>query len=180
MEDLRIDVKNAKDAVTKEDQERALFSLESSKGEVLKYPSFAGDASQDFIKFKEKMEYRFRRNQVAKQDQLEKLREVLKGQALRLVPESTKDIDSAWTILKNAFGDAVRVLQHRLDVLDSLGNVPPDVTEKGACNMRSKVEYLIKLENTVKEIIDLGKSDEDLMMLAFNGKTFASIVKEVS
>ena len=178
MEDLRIDVKNAKDAVTKEDQERALFSLESSKGEVLKYPSFAGDASQDFIKFKEKMEYRFRRNQVAKQDQLEKLREVLKGQALRLVPESTKDIDSAWTILKNAFGDAVRVLQHRLDVLDSLGNVPPDVTEKGACNMRSKVEYLIKLENTVKEIIDLGKSDEDLMMLAFNGKTVASIVNK--
>ena len=110
-------MKNAKDSVTAEDKDRALFSLETSKGEVLKYPSFAGDSSQDFIKFKEKMEYRFRRNQVAKQDQLDKLREVLKGQALRLVPESTKDIDAAWSILKNAFGDSVRVLQHRLESL---------------------------------------------------------------
>ena len=31
-----------------------LFSLEQSKGEILKYPTFAGDAGQDFMKFKEK------------------------------------------------------------------------------------------------------------------------------
>ena len=178
MDDLRIDLKNAKDAVIKEDTDRALFSLESTKGEVLKYPTFSGDPSQDYIKFKDKMDYRFRRNRVAKQDQLEKLREVLKGQALRLVPESTKDVDSAWSILKNAFGDATRVLQYRLDLLHDLGNLPADVTEKGACNMRHKVEFLIKLENVVKEIIDLGNSDEDLMMLAFNGKTVASIVNK--
>ena len=178
MGDLRIDVKDAKEAVSKEDSDRALFSLESSKGEILKYPNFAGDPGQDFVKFKEKMDYRFRRNRVAKQDQLEKLREILKGQALRLVPESTKDIDAAWTILKNAFGDAVRVLQHRLDILSDLGKLPPDVTDKGSCNIRNKVEFLIKLENTVHEIIELGKSDEDLMMLAFNGKTVASIVNK--
>ena len=178
LQDLRIDVKNAKDAVHKEDTERALFSLETAKGEILKYPSFSGDSSQDFIKFKEKMVYRFRRNQVAKQDQLDKLREVLKGQALRLVPESTKDIDTAWLILKNAFGDAVRVLQHRLDLLEAMGDLPNDTTEKGFCNMKHKVEFLIKLENTVKDIIDLGNSDEDLMMLAYNGKTVASIVNK--
>ena len=62
MEDLRIDVKDAKEAVTKEDTDRALFSLESSKGEILKYPNFAGDPGQEFVKFKEKMDYRFRRN----------------------------------------------------------------------------------------------------------------------
>ena len=32
---------------------------------------------------------------------------------LRFVPETTKDIDAAWTILKNACGDAARVLQHQ-------------------------------------------------------------------
>ena len=67
------DFKDAKEAVIKEDKDRALFSLEQSKGEILKYPTFAGDAGQDLVKFKEKMEYRFKRNQVAKQDQLEKL-----------------------------------------------------------------------------------------------------------
>ena len=76
--DLRIDCKNAKNAVIKEDSERALFSLETSKGEVLKYPNFAGEQSQDFVKFKEKMQYRFKSNQVAKQDQPEKLKENLK------------------------------------------------------------------------------------------------------
>ena len=49
-QDLQIDLKNAKDSVLKEDQDRALFLLESAKGEVLKYPSFAGDPSQDYVK----------------------------------------------------------------------------------------------------------------------------------
>ena len=62
------------------------------------------------MKFKEKMEYRFKRNHVAKQDQLEKLRENLKGKALRLIPETTEDIVAAWKVLKDAFGDAARVL----------------------------------------------------------------------
>ena len=43
--DLKIDFKDAKEAVKKEDNTRALFSLETSKGEVLKYPNFAGEAS---------------------------------------------------------------------------------------------------------------------------------------
>ena len=75
------------------------------------------------MKFKEKMEYRFKRNQVAKQDKLEKLRESLKGQALRLIPETTEDIDAAWGVLKDAFGDATRVLQHRLDLLGNMGDL---------------------------------------------------------
>ena len=63
-------------AVIEEDKERALFSLEQSKGDILKYPPFAGDAGQDLVKFKEKMQYRFKRYQVTKQDQFgEVLRE---------------------------------------------------------------------------------------------------------
>ena len=101
----------------KEVNVRALFSLEQSKGEILKYPTFAGDAGQDLVKFKEKMEYRFKRNHVVKQDQLEKLQENLNGQDLRLLPETTEDIDAALEVLKDAFGDATRVFQHRLDLL---------------------------------------------------------------
>ena len=72
-------------------------------------------------KFKEKMEYR---NQVAKQDQLEKLQENRKGQALRLIPETTEDIDAAWVGLKDAFGDVTRVLQHRLNLLGEMDDLP--------------------------------------------------------
>ena len=95
LNELRVDFKNAKEAVNKEVNVRALFSLEQSKGEILKYPTFARDAGQDFVKFKERMEYRFKRNQVAKQNQLKKLRETLKAQALRLIPETTEDIKAA-------------------------------------------------------------------------------------
>ena len=177
--DLRIDFKDAKESVTKEDKDRALFSLEQNKGEILKYPTFAGEAGQDLVKFKEKMLYRFKRNQVAKQDQLEKLRENLKGQALRLIPETTEDIDAAWRVLQEAFGDAARVLQHRLDALHDMGDLPPEVTEKGAPNFAKRVEFLLRLENTVRDIIELGQGDdEDLMYLAFNSRTVGTIVNK--
>ena len=92
---IRLDFKDAKEAIVKQDKERGLYSLSKPSGEVLKYPTFSGEAGQDLVKFKEKMVYRFKRNQVCKIDQFEKLRETLKGKALRLVPDSMKDIDSA-------------------------------------------------------------------------------------
>ena len=53
----------------KEVYARALFSLEQSRADNPRYPTFAGDAGQDFVKLKERTEYRFKRNQVAKQNQ---------------------------------------------------------------------------------------------------------------
>ena len=155
LNDFRVDFKDAREAVIEEDTEQALFSLEQSKGEILKYPTFAGDAGQDFMKFKEKTEYRFKRNQVAKQDPLEKLRENLKGQALRFIPETTEDIDAAWEVLKDAFGDATRVLQYRLDLLGEMGDLPAK-NDKGTANFAKQVEFLLRLENIVKDIIELG------------------------
>ena len=179
LKDLKIDFKDAKDSVIKEDKDRALFSLEQAKAETLKYPSFSGEPGQDLFNFKEKMEYRFKRNQVAKQDQIEKLRENLKGQALRLVPETTKDIDVAWSILKDAFGDAARVLQHRLDILHDMGDLPPETTDRGQPNFGKRVEFLLKLENIIRDIIELGQGDdEDLMYLAFNSKIVGVIVNK--
>ena len=55
----------------------------------MNYPIFAGDPGEDLVKFKEKMEYRFKMNQVSSRLQMEKLRECLKEQALKQVPDST-------------------------------------------------------------------------------------------
>ena len=95
LSETRLELKDAKTAVLNQDKQRSLFSLESSKGQMLKYPTFSGDAGEDLVKFKEKMEYRFKMNQVPLRLQLEKLRENLKGQALKQVPDSTKDVAAA-------------------------------------------------------------------------------------
>ena len=151
--------------------------MSKTTGEVLKYPTFSGEPGQDLVKFKEKMVYRFKRNQVCKLDQLEKLREILKGQALRLVPDSMKDIDAAWAALEDAFGDSSRILQHRLSSLKKLGDLPAE-SVKGLPNFENRVEYLLKFENIVEDIIELGKSDEDLYLLSFNANTVAEVVNK--
>ena len=50
---LRLDFKEAKDTIVQQDKDRGLFSLSKISGEVLKYPSFSGDAGQDLVKFTE-------------------------------------------------------------------------------------------------------------------------------
>ena len=175
--ELRVDFRDAKTAVLKEEKGRGLYSLDQSKGEVLKYPSFSGDPGQDLVKFREKMLYRFKRNQVCKKDQLEKLRETLKGQALRLVPDSMKSIEDAWAALQDAYGDPSRVLQHRLDNLRKMGDLPPD-SVRGVPNFEMRVEYLLKFEGIVIDIIELGKSDDDLYLLSFNANTVAEVVNK--
>ena len=92
LDEFRVDLEDAKEAVNKELHARALFSLDQSRAENPRYPTFAGDAGQDFVKLKERTEYRFRRNQVAKKNQLKKLRETLKARALRLIPGIPGDI----------------------------------------------------------------------------------------
>ena len=115
---------------------------------------------------------------MAKQDQLEKLLENLKGQALRLIPDTTEDIDAAWGVLKDAFGNATRVLQHRLDVLGSMGDLPAG-NDKGTPNFAKQVEFLLKLENVVRDIIELGQGDDvDMMYLAYNSRTIGTIINK--
>ena len=167
-----------KEAVNKEVHIRALFSLEQSKGEILKYPTFAGDAGQDFVKFKERTEYRFKRSPVAEQNQLENFRETLKAWALRLIPEITGDIDATRKILKDAFGDAKRVLQQGLDLLGNMGDLPAG-NEEGTPNFLKQVEFLLKLENILKDIIELRQGDDvDMMYLAYNSRTIGTIINK--
>ena len=87
-----------------------------------------------------------------------------------------KSIDDAWAALQDAYGDPSRVLQHLLDSLRKMGDLPPE-SSKGAPNFDKRVEYLM-FENIVNDIIELGKSDEDLYMLSFNANTVAEVVNK--
>ena len=70
MEATYLDIKErfekTKDALEKEDTDRGLYTLEPARTDIIKYPIFSGLPSEDYIKFRETMEQRFRENKVKK------------------------------------------------------------------------------------------------------------------
>ena len=120
-----------KKAVQAQDRERGLFTMEPTKTEKVKFPTFSGKPSEDYMKWKQKTEIAFLKNRVPKDERVEKLREFLQGKALLLVPDTTKSIDLAYAVLQDAFGDPARVLEHKIASMDDLGPFPTDKLGKG-------------------------------------------------
>ena len=101
-----------------EDDNRALYTLDSTKHEHVKYPTFQGLESEDYALFKSKVEKAFETNRVIKTDRIAKLRNCLKGNALTLVPESSvKNIDDAWVALEAAYGSPERLMRSKKDAI---------------------------------------------------------------
>ena len=69
-------------------------------------------------------------NKIPKEDQLDKLREVLSGKAKAQVPAKTEDIDRAWELLRSAFGDPMLLLKYRKQALAKIGAYPENATKK--------------------------------------------------
>ena len=93
---IRAKFESVKEAVSLQDRERGLFTLEPAKSEKVKWPIFYGNPFEDFMKWKEKMENAFLKNRVPRDERVDKLREHLRSKALSLVPDSTKDIAAAY------------------------------------------------------------------------------------
>ena len=111
---LKLDVKECIKSVEKEDEFRELYTLDASKTETIKYPVFGGKDDEDFSKFKEDMEKALVCNRVSRADKISKLRESLRGDALKLIPEAlTMDIYDAWKVLEKAYGKPVRLMKVR-------------------------------------------------------------------
>ena len=174
---IRAKFETVKDAVIHQDKERGLFTLEPAKTEKMKWPIFYGNQSEDFTKWQEKMDLAFLKNRVPKDERVDKLREHLRNKALALVPESTKDIESAYKILKDAFGDPVRVLDHKLKALDEFGPYPNDKVGKGLPGYGKQVDWLLKVEGVIRDIIELGEKYEELDRDAFSTATLRKIVE---
>ena len=174
-EDIRNKTKEVILAVKTEDSERNLQSLLPIKSEKVKYPSFSGEVGEDLFKFKNKMIECFHKNRVPRSDMTDKLRENLKGGALKRVPETVKDIDVAWKNLIEAFGSPMVVLKERLKSLAKLGNVPPD-------SLPSKqIIWYHDFESIIQDIIDLGTTEDlNLQMGAFGPPVQEMILKALS
>ena len=154
-----------------QDDERALFTLDTSKPDPIKLPSFEGREDEDFTVFKEKVEKAFIQNRTCKADQLAKLKECLGGHARKIVPDSiTKTIEEAWADLDKAFGDPERVLKHRLESLFKLGTFPKE-------GFKKQIEWYLQAESLIRGIIDLGKTDTELDKAAFSPITIRAILR---
>ena len=82
------DVREAIDAIKKEDDSRELYTLDIAKTDPIKMPVFEGRDDEDFAIFKEKVIKAFAQNRICKDDKVAKLREALRGHAKNLIPES--------------------------------------------------------------------------------------------
>ena len=175
VERLSSDVKQSIESIKAEDKSRELYTLNTSKTDVVKLPMFEGRDDEDFAKFKLEIEKAFVKNRVAKCDKLEKLHEVLKGYAKKLVPKSlTGDIDEAWKVLDKAFGNPMRLMNYRKEALLKLGFLPKP---NGKGGLKAQVEWYLEVESLVQNIIDLGKKSSKLEREAFSDSTIKSIKK---
>ena len=161
-----------KEDVQKEDTARGLFTLEPVKSDIIKYPTFNGLPSEDFLKFQETMIQRFRENKVRRKEQVAKLRECLKGAALGRVPDGVKEIEEAFTRLNEAFGNPAKVMAFNLKAIDEIGMMPSDKLASGQLSYSRRIEWFLKLEVILAKILQLSQRSSKLAHEAFATSTY--------
>ena len=160
--EIRNTVKAVILAVQFEDERRNLQTLQSSKSDKVAYPTFSGEPGEDLVRFKEKMKDCFKKNRVPESDQLDKLREYLRGAALKRVPITVKRLAVAWQNLEEAFGSPLLVLKERLKSLAKIGSIPPDSAAA------KQITWFHDFEAVLQDILDLGDTaDMNMQMGAF-------------
>ena len=170
--DLRNKVKEVIIAVQHEDERRNLQTLENPKTDKVSYPVFSGEAGEDLVRFREKINDCFRKNRIPESDQLDKLRENLRGAALKRVPITTKKLSVAWQNLEEAFGSPLLVLRERLKALSKIGTFPPDSLPG------KQVTWFHDFEAILEDVLDLGNCDDlNMQMGAFGPPVQEQILK---
>ena len=158
-----------------EDDKRGLYSLDTSvRGEQVKWPVFAGDAGEDFFKFKKDFLDAAKQNRTSTRNQITKLRENLRGYAKTLVPTSISDISKGLDILEHACGDSMKVVTHRVNNLLKVGPWPQEGSKE--CYSR-QIKWIINVQTNLQEIIELANAEEELGDIIYNREKLAQILK---
>ena len=158
-----------------EDLNRQLYSLDTSqRGEQVKWPSFSGEAGEDFYKFKKDFYDAAKANRTSLKNQTTKLRENLRGYAKSLVAASVTDVDKAFKILENACGDTMDVVNFRVNNLLKVGQWPAEGTRD--CYTK-QVRWLVKVQALIQEIIDLADTEEELAAVIYNREKLTQIMR---
>ena len=164
-------------AAVAEDQDlkRQLFSLDiSHRGEQIKWPVFGGEPGEDFFKFKKDFLDAAKQNKTSTKNQINKLRENLRGYAKSLVPSSLTNITRGLEILEHACGDSMRVVTHRVDTLMKVGPWPAEGTKD--CYTR-QVKWIVKVQTLIQDILELANTEESLADIIYNKEKLSQILK---
>ena len=141
----------------------------------MKWPVFAGDAGEDFFKFKKDfLLYAAKQNRTSTRNQITKLRENLRGYAKTLVPTSISDISKGLDILEHACGDSMKVVTHRVNNLLKVGPWPQEGSKE--CYSR-QIKWIISVQTNLQEIIELANAEEELGDIIYNREKLAQILK---
>ena len=176
METTRNAVNDMITAVEKEDKERNIRTLDSTRAEQRKFKKFSGVPGEDFLYFKKDFEEAVIANRISRSNQLEKLRENLTGEAFKQVPKNmTGGLEAAWQSLKVMFGDPERLLNFRMKALDALGKFPPSMIN-GQPNYAAQATWLAPFLVELSEIISLGETHQELQNTVFNSSTINNVI----
>ena len=112
-------VQEVNDELRSENTERQLHFNATSVTENVQYSLFEGKDEECFVDFKVKLEKAFEHNQTAETAKATKIKELLRGNAKNLIPDSMGNIDDIYKVLDRAFGDPMRLqLQEAILVQD--------------------------------------------------------------
>ena len=178
MEQARNSITKLIEAVEKEDLDRNLRTLDSTRPEQRKFKTFSGTLGEDFLYFKKDFEETVIANRISRSNQLEKLRECLTGEALKHIPKNmTGGLTAAWTALQVMFGDPSRLFKFRLKALTDMGMFPPSM--KGSQpNYAAQAAWLAPFLVELDEIIALGLNHSELHNTVFNSTVIDLIVSK--
>ena len=177
VEDLKEDMDVAILSIEKEDNLRALYTLDTTPvRDPVKLPKFSGKEGEDFHMFKEEMERGFVQNRTPRANQLSKLRECLFGVPLMFVPRSTvATIDRGMAVLKKSYGDAYRLIKYRKNELLKVGKFP-EVHEKNKGGYSQQILWFLKVENILKGVLYLGKRHPEYSDVAFSFEFISTVI----
>ena len=157
-----------------EDSHRCLFSLSGTESSKVPYPSFSGGFDEDFSKFVTELEDVFKSNKVRRADKVKMLRGCLKGFPKTLVPENTKEIETALGTLDGMYGDVSRVMNAKMDQLKNLGKFPKPGS-KTAPHLRAQIQWLLEIELLLGELVQLSTINQDLYCEVFKPSTMREL-----
>ena len=163
---------DVKDGLEFQDQNRELYSGKSVVTEKVPYPVFESKEGECITTFFKKLEDCFVKNQVRASDKVDRLKkDCLRGSGVNLIPRTMTDYTLAKSALMKAFGSTSKVLKVRKEALTSSGKIPR-VTD------RNIVEWFIKLETAINDIIELAQAnegDEDVEFALYSNQIVKTI-----
>ena len=164
-----------------QDEDRGLATLLPRKNEKMKWPSFHGKPGENFFKFKEQFLKVAKQNMTSKSDQLTKLRENLKDFPLTLVPETTDNVEAAFTRLSETYGDSQKLVNFELKKLEKIAMFPNCDDGTYTVGTRQQAEWLLHLETILLDLVKMGSVDDvdiDLMRSVFGPQTTTIILSK--